>query len=142
MISPDIFRRGYLCIHLIIVLLGFIYIYRLAKCFFDEQKAVLSVVLLEGCWVYSYITGYYGFNPDVIILFTLPAIAYYFYRCMDENKGVDWLKLGVLVGLSFLNKYQTALIVIAMFVWALIFKREVFKNKYFYMSVIIAFLIF
>jgi len=124
------------------ILFGFIYIYRLAKCFFDEQKAMLSVVLLEGCWVYSYITGYYGFNPDVIILFTLPAIAYYFYRCMDENKGVDWLKLGVLVGLSFLNKYQTALIVIAMFVWALIFKREVFKNKYFYMSVIIAFLIF
>ena len=90
------------------VTLGFIYIYRLAKYFLDENKAILSVVILEGCWAYSYITGYYGFNPDVIILFTLPAISYYFCRCTDENKGIDWLKLGLLVGFSFLNKYQTA----------------------------------
>ncbi len=124
------------------VTLGFIYIYRLAKCFLDESKAMLSVIILEGCWCYSYITCYYGFNPDVIILFTLPAIAFYFYHCMTGNKNIDWVKLGIIVGFSFLNKYQTAMLIIPMFIWACVFKREVFKNKFFYLSVIIAFLIF
>ena len=126
----------------IFVILGFIYIYRLAKNFLDENKAMLSVIILEGCWCYSYITGYYGFNPDVIMLFTLPAISFYFYKCMYDNKNIDWIKLGILVGISFLNKYQTALIIIPMFIWACLFKREIFKNKYFYIAIGLAFLIF
>lgn len=121
---------------------GFIYIYKLAQKFLDDRKAMLSVIVLEGCWAYSYITGYYGFNPDVIILFTLPAISYYFFECMADNRSKSWLLLGLLTGLSFLNKYQTALLIIPMFIWACLFKRDVFKNKYFYISVIIAFLIF
>ena len=124
------------------VILGFVYIYKLAKYFLDENKAMLSVIVLEGCWAYSYITGYYGFNPDVIILFTLPAICYYFCKCADENKGIDWVKLGLLVGLSFLNKYQTALVVIPLFIWCLFFKRDVFKNKFFYIAAVIAAIIF
>ena len=113
------------CVYLvsqIFILLGFVYIYRLAKKFLDENNAMLSVIVLEGCWVYSYITGYYGFNPDVILLFTL--------------------KLCLIVGISFLNKYQTAFLILPMFVWACCFKRDVFKNRFFYFSVILAFLIF
>jgi len=124
------------------ICLGFVYIYRLAKYFVDENKAMLSVILLEGCWCYSYITGYYGFNPDVILLFTLPAIAFYFYNCMKTNKNSDWIKLGLIVGFSFLNKYQTGLVILPMAIWALMFKRDVFKNIFFYIAVILAFCIF
>ena len=133
------------CIYFIsqlFILLGFIYIYRLAKYFLDDNKAMLSVIILEGCWAYSYVTGYYGFNPDVILLFTLPAISYYFYNCITKENPADWIKLGLIVGISFLNKYQTALLIIPMAIWALIFKRDIFKNKFFYFSVIIAFIIF
>ncbi|MCQ2753898.1 MAG: glycosyltransferase family 39 protein [bacterium] len=121
---------------------GFIYIYRLARKFLDENKSMLAVILLEGCWCYSYVTGYYGFNPDVILLFTLPAITFYFHNCITTNKGSDWLKLGILVGFSFLNKYQTALIILPMLIWVLMFKREVFKNKFFYIAAFIATIIF
>ena len=109
-----------------------VYDYELAKCFLDENKAMLSVILLEGCWAYSYITSYYGFNPDVILLSIIPAIAFYFYNCMKDNKTSDWIKLGLIVGISFLNKYQTALILLPMAIWALMFKRDVFKNKFFF----------
>ena len=124
------------------ILCGFIYIYKLAKFFLNDFKAMLSVIILEGCWCYSYITCYYGFNPDVILLCFLPMIAYYFYKCMYFEKNSDWLKLGLLMGVAFLNKYQTAFMVVAMFIWALMFKRETFKNKFFYIAVIIALLIF
>ena len=124
------------------ILCGFIYIYKLARKFLDVNQSMLSVVLLEGCWCYTYITGYYGFNPDVILLFTLPAIAYYFYNCMTENNLYNWLMLGIITGFSFLNKYQTALIIIPMAIWAFMFKKDVFKNKLFYIAVGIAFCIF
>ena len=124
------------------IILGFLYIYRLAKFFMDDNRAMLSVIVMEGCWTYSYITCYYGFNPDVILLFTLPAIAYYLYKCTHTNDKFDWIKLGIVVGLSFLNKYQTGMLIIPMAIWAYMFKRDVYRNKYFYMSVIIAFLIF
>lgn len=121
---------------------GFYYIYKLGRIFLDENRAMLSVILLEGCWVYGYITGYYGFNPDVILLFLLPLLTYVFYRCMTENRTIDWINLGLIVGICFLNKYQTILILIPMFIWALMFKREVFKNKMFYVAVAIAYLLF
>ena len=124
------------------IVTGFIYIYKLAKCFLDPTKAMLSVIILEGCWAYTYITGYYGFNPDVFLLCFLPVITYTGYKCLNENKPKDWILLGILVGLCFLNKYQTALIILPLAIWALLFKRETFKNLYFYLSIIIAFLIF
>ena len=121
---------------------GFIFIYKLAKYFLNETASMLSVIILEGCWAYSYVTGYYGFNPDVVLLLVLPMISYYFYNCVHFNKPKDWLLLGIIVGFAFLNKYQTALVIFPMFIWTFFFRKEVFKNKFFYISMIIAFLIF
>ena len=89
------------------IVAGLIYIYKLGKLFLKESQAMLAVIFMEACWVYTYVTGYYGFNPDVILLFLLPLITYVFYDCMHKNRFSDWLKLGVFVGICFLNKYQT-----------------------------------
>ncbi len=124
------------------IILGFIYIYKLAHCFLDETKSILSVILMEGCWCYTYVTGYYGFNPDVILLGMLPLLSYYFYKCMHKDGWYNWILLGIITGFCFLNKYQTVLTLIPMAIWALIFKREVYKSPKFYLSVLIAFLIF
>jgi len=124
------------------IILGFIYIYKLAKYFLDENRAILSVILLEGCWCYTYVTGYYGFNPDVVLLGLLPLLSYYFYKCMHEDSWFNWTLLGIITGICFLNKYQTVLVLSAMVIWALLFKRETFKNLKFYWSVLLAFMIF
>ena len=124
------------------IITGFIYVYKSAKCFLKENQAMLSVIMLEGCWIYCYITGYYGFNPDVVLLCTLPAITYYFYKCMNSEKLYYWVMLGVFVGISFMDKYQTGMLIAAMAIWALIFNRKVFINKFFYIAVSIAFIIF
>lgn len=140
----DIFKCDYsvyaLCMTFIVT--GFYYIYKLAKFFLDDTRAILSSVIIGGCWAYTYVTSYYGFNPDVVLLGVLPIITYFGYKCMTENKFSDWIILGITTGICFLNKYQTALIILPMLIWALIYKREIFKMKRFYMSIIIAFLIF
>ena len=124
------------------IIFGAVYIYKLARCFLDETKSYLAVILLEGCWCYTYVTGYYGFNPDVILLGLLPFLTYYFYKCMNKGGWVNWTMLGIITGICFMNKYQTALTLAAMFIWAVCFRREVFKNVKFYWSVLIAFIIF
>lgn len=124
------------------ILFGFIYIYKLARCFLNEQNSMLSVIIMEGCYVYDYITCYYGFNPDVVLLFTLPAITYYAYKSVNFNKSRDWIILGIIVGFSLLNKYQTVLIIVPMLIWAMIFRRSIFKGKMIYLSMIVALCIF
>ena len=124
------------------IIIGFIYIYKLAKDFLDQNSAMLSVIILEGCWCYNYVTGYYGFNPDVVLYGMLPAITYYFWKCMSKNLCIDWVKLGLCVGFAFLDKYQTGMLVIAMAIWAFIFRRKTYTNKFFYLAISIAFFIF
>ena len=126
----------------VFVVTGFTYIYKLGKFFLDDKKALLSAIILEGCWAYTYVISYYGFNPDVVLLGLLPMITYYAYKALHEDKNSNWLILGALVGIGFLNKYQTILVIVPIIIWALVFKREIFKNAFVYISMIIAFLIF
>ncbi|MGN0017919.1 MAG: glycosyltransferase family 39 protein [Candidatus Gastranaerophilaceae bacterium] len=133
------------CVYLlsqIFIVLGFIYIYKFAKFFLADNKAFLSVILMEGCWVYSYITSYYGFNPDVVLLLTLPAISYYFYKTMKTDSNLDWLKLSLFIGFSCLGKYQTVFLLLFMLIWALKFNITIFKRPKFYIMLLISFLIF
>ena len=46
----------------IFVLIGFIYIYKLAKLFMSKEKALCATMILEGCFTYSYITIFDGFK--------------------------------------------------------------------------------
>ena len=126
----------------VFVVTGFTYIYKLGKFFLDDKRAMLSAIILEGCWVYTYVISYYGFNPDVVLLGLLPVITYYAYKCLNEENNKNWLILGILVGISFLNKYQTALVILPIIIWALIFKKSIFKNIFVYIAMAIAFLIF
>ena len=61
---------------------------------------------------------------------------------MFKDGWYNWTLLGIITGICFLNKYQTVLTLAAMVIWALCFRREVFKSLKFYWSVIVAFVIF
>ena len=126
----------------VFIFTGIFYIYKLAKFFLDDKEAILSAIIMEGCWTYTYVISYYGFNPDVGLLCFLPVLTYYAYKSTSQKQPSDWLILGIITGLSLLDKYQTILIIIPLFIWAFCYKREVFKNAYLYISMAIAFLIF
>lgn len=48
-------------------------------------------MVLEGCHVYCYMTVFDGFSPNFILFWLFPAIAYYFYRAIQEDKMPDWI---------------------------------------------------
>ena len=124
------------------ILFGFIYLYKLAKIFLNSAKAVLSVMMLEACFAYTYMGIYDGFNPNFLLLCFLPAITYYFYKSVHESKLVNWILTGVFVGLSFLAKYQTLMLFIPLFLYLVITKqgREQFKKSGFYVAALISFI--
>ena len=125
------------------ILVGFIYLYKLGSIFLDKTKAILSVMIMEACFVYTYMGIYDGFNPNFLLLAFLPVITYYFYRATHETNLKYWVLLGIFVGLSFLSKYQTVMLFIPLFLYLLITKngREQFKYKGIYISAGIAFLL-
>ena len=126
------------------IIFGFVYLFKLGEIFLDRTKAILAVMIMEGCFAYTYMGIYDGFNPNFLLLGLLPAILYYFYKSIHETKISNWLLLGLMVGLSFLAKYQTLMLFIPLFLYLLITKngREQFKTKGFYLAFSIAFLCF
>ncbi len=123
---------------------GFIYLFKLGRFFLDTKQSMLAVMILEGCYVYSYMTVFDGFNPNFVMFALFPAIAYYFYKSMKENLLIDWILLGITIGLGFLNKYQTIMLILPMTMYLLFVPkgREQFKRPGLYLAGITAFLIF
>ena len=123
------------------ILFGFIYLFKLGCIFLDKTKAMLSVMIMEACFAYTYMGIYDGFNPNFLLLAFLPAITYYFYKATHETNIKYWVLLGIFVGLSFLAKYQTLMLFVPLFLYLLITGngREQFKKKGFYIASAIAF---
>lgn len=109
----------------ICILIGFIYIYKLARLFISERRATLSVLLLEGVIYYGFTS--IEFNVNILSLALWPATVYYYYKSLHDDKLCQWIILGLLIGLNILNKYTCVYLFFAMFVY-LIVSRETRKN--------------
>lgn len=105
----------------IFVLLGIIYIFRLARLFLPTAKAVLATMLQFGIIYYNYSSV--EFNVNVISLALWPAAAYYFWRAYQNNRTADWLLFGLMSGLNLLNKYVGSLELAAIFVFIIYDKK-------------------
>lgn len=125
------------------IIIGFIYLYKLGKLFLSKMASLLAVMIMEACFVYTYMGIYDGFNPNFLLLTFFPMITYYFYKSVYKESLWNWIKLGVLVGLSFLAKYQTLMLFIPLFVFLIVTStgRKQFKKKGLYIAALIAFII-
>ena len=131
-----IYILGQLCI-----LVGFIFVYKIAKFFVSEEKAICSAMILETCYYYTYYYYTDNFNCNIILMPLWPMVIYYFYKGVKDNKLLDWVLFGLTSGLAFLGKYQIVFLFAAMFVYLIVDKRETFKQKGMYIAVLTGFAI-
>lgn len=119
------------------VLLGFVYIYKLAACLFDKKKAMLSAMLLEGVIYYGFSTA--EFNVNVVSLALWPMNAYYFYKSLKTGNLLDWTLNGIFAGLNLFNKYVSGVLLLAMALFMLFDKtgREKLKTWKPYWAVLV-----
>lgn len=116
------------------VIIGFIYIYKLAKNFLSEEKAFCSVMILQACHYYTYSVVLDNFNCNIILLAFWPAVAYYFYKGINQERTKDWITFGILTGLAFCGKYQIVFLIFALFLYLLIADRQQFRKKGIYIA--------
>lgn len=120
------------------ILVGFIYIYKLAKCFFSKEKAMFATMMLEGTIYYTITSPEY--NVNVVSLALWPMNVYYFYKSITDDKYKDWSIFGVISALNVLNKYTSGMLFVPMLAYMLCTAegRKILKKKGLYIAVCIA----
>ena len=103
------------------VLVGFIYIYRLAREFISKERATFAVMVLAGVIYYGFSAIEY--NVNVVSLALWPMTAFYFYKALDEDKLTDWVLTGFFAGLNLFNKYTSGILLFSMGVMMLFDKK-------------------
>ncbi len=107
---------------------GVLYIYKLAREFLDEKRAIVAALLQFGVIYYNFSSV--EFNVNVISLALWPAVAFYFWRGYTQNRWRDWLLFGLFAGLNLLNKYVGGLLLAAIGVFVVVnpAARQLLKN--------------
>ncbi|MBP5352513.1 MAG: glycosyltransferase family 39 protein [Alphaproteobacteria bacterium] len=119
------------------VVLGIVYIYKLARLLVNEKTALIAALLQFGVIYYQFSSV--EFNVNVVSLALWPAGAYYFWRAYTENRLRDWLLFGFCAALNLLNKYVGALQILSLAVFVVADKGvwRLLKNYKMYAAVIV-----
>ncbi len=119
-----------------------IVIYFITKELFDSKIAFYSALAfftLPSIWLSSLII-----STDVVLLFFWALALLFFIRSIKYDGFLNWLLAGVFSGFGLLSKYNFIFFLISillLFIFVPKYKKE-FKNGYFYMAMVVAFLIF
>ncbi len=147
-ISTSVFGDTEIGIRINAIVLGFligILMYFISKDifknFFENKKdlevfAFLSSVFIAG--IPSYQLASVLFLTDTPLAFFWILTVYLLWKSLENNRPVFWILTGISAGLGFLSKYSMVLILPPVLIFLFIHKREVFKNKWFYISILIA----
>ena len=99
------------------VAVGVVYVYRLAREFFDEPAAAAAALLLYA--LYWYNPSPMIFCPNTVQVALQPVMAFYFYRALKDDRWRDWLLYGFFSGAALWGKYSAGLLLVAFLVYML-----------------------
>ena len=96
---------------------GFVYVYRLGKEFFSTEKAVFSVILLSTIIFYTFDSAKFNVNLPHMALW--PMMTFYCYRGVKNDRYADWILFGAASALSVLSKFFGFALLLALFLFIL-----------------------
>lgn len=99
------------------LVIGFVYIYRLGKEFFSTEKAVFSVILLATILFYTFDSAKFNVNLPHMALW--PMMTFYCCRAVKSDRMTDWLLFGFVSALSVLSKFFGFALLLALFLFIL-----------------------
>jgi len=115
-------------------------LYALAKKMFDEQVALYTFYIFLSSLLT--IVGATLITPDIPMMFFTTLMLYAAYIYIFEDKKSYLLLTGFAAGAAILSKYTGILIIFTLILYVLLYKREVFKEKYLLYAVLIATAVF
>ncbi len=129
----------------IFILVSFFVVFKFADEFLNSKiLAFLSVLLLEGFFFYNFTSPEFNVNVCQLPLWALSI--YFTYRCITFNKKLDYLFLGLFIGLGILTKYLFIYLVVGIKLLFLFYffyykKRKKFSSINFLITGLVALLI-
>lgn len=99
----------------VMMVVGFVYMYRLGKEFFSTEKAVFSVILLSTIIFYTFDSAKFNVNLPHMALW--PMMTFYCCRAVKYDRLADWLLFGAASGLSVLSKFFGFALLLALFLF-------------------------
>ena len=103
------------------------------------KRAGLAAAAVLGFTLNSVYISRVGMQEAYVIFFALLAL-YAFLRALERRRWFLWV--GVALGLGLLAKYTAAFIVPALLLYALLFRRDVFRMRQFWIGAGFALLLF
>ena len=111
------------------VIIAFFVVYKFSEEILNNKKlSLLSVLLLEGIIFYNFTTPEFNVNVAQLPFWALSV--YYTWRCLKYDKLVDYLLLGLFVGLGFLSKYLFIYLILGIKLVFVYFIRKGKKIKF------------
>lgn len=116
------------------------FIYLLAKKMFGEKSAIYTFyIFISSIFI---IVASTLITPDIPLMFFSSLFLYSAYIYLDEGQKKFAYLTGIAAGAMILSKYTGILLIFTLLVYILIYKRDVFKDKYFYVAIALATLVF
>lgn len=94
------------------------FVYKLSREFFDERGAATAALLLY--FLYYYMPPAMKFCSHETQVALLPAVGYFFWRGLKDNRIRDWLLLAVFAALATLGKYAAIQVLLGCGVFMLV----------------------
>ena len=117
---------AYYLLSQIFVILAFIAIFKLANELFGNLNlALFSIMLLEGIYFYNYTTPEFNVNVSQLPFWAFSTL--FTWRCIKYDKKIDFVILGLFLGLGFLSKYLFIYLIIGvkiLFIYLFINKKN------------------
>ncbi len=85
--------------------------------------------------------GYTITTPDSPLILFWAGSLYFSYNAVMDKKVIDFIYAGIFIGCMMLSKYTSILFVGSLLIYLVLFKRELFLHRGFWLSMLIAFLI-
>ncbi len=104
-----------------------------------SERAGLIAAAIAAVTVNCVYISRLGLQESCVIFFILLS-SYFFLRALDEKKYFLWT--GAALGLGLLAKYNVLVMVPIFISYLALFRRDVFRKKYFWIGVAISFLVF
>ncbi len=116
---------AYYLLSQIFVISAFIVVFKLANEFFNDINfAFFSVILLEGIFFFNYTSPEFNVNISQLPFWALSIL--FSWRCLKNDSVINYIFLGISLGLGFLSKYIFLYLIIGiklLFVFLLIKKK-------------------
>ena len=112
----------------IFVISAFFVIFKFSQEFFGNLfLAFLSILLLEGIFFYNYTTPEFNVNISQLPFWALSV--FLTWRCIKSDKSINYLFLGLSIGLGILSKYLFLYLVVGIkFLFIYLFIKNKIKS--------------